>query len=61
MLDIPLNNKKAMGVYFVEGYGQTENCAAGAGTLWSNYCVEDGCVGKCSIISASYKHSEYLR
>ena len=33
------------GVYFVEGYGQTENCAAGCGTMFANYCFEDGAIG----------------
>jgi len=37
--------REATGAYFIEGYGQTENCAAGCGTVFSNYCVEDGSVG----------------
>ena len=36
--------REATGAYFIEGYGQTENCAAGCGTVFSNYCVEDGSV-----------------
>lgn len=37
--------REVTGVYFVEGYGQTENCAAGCGTMFANYCFEDGAIG----------------
>ena len=37
--------REMFGCYFIEGYGQTENAAAGCGTLFANYCEEDGCIG----------------
>lgn len=37
--------REIFGCYFVEGYGQTENAAAGCGTTFANYCEEDGCIG----------------
>jgi len=37
--------REAMSVYFVEGYGQTENCAGISATMFANYCDEDGAVG----------------
>lgn len=37
--------REIFGCYFIEGYGQTENAAAGAGTIFANYCEEDGCIG----------------
>ena len=42
--------RELMGVYFIEGYGQTENCAAGCGTMFANYCFEDGAIGKVYIL-----------
>jgi len=37
--------REIFGCYFIEGYGQTENAAAGCGTMFANYCNEDGCIG----------------
>jgi len=37
--------RELFSVYFVEGYGQTENAAAGCGTIFANYTKEDGCIG----------------
>ena len=37
--------REAMSVYFIEGYGQTENCAGISATMCANYCEEDGAVG----------------
>ena len=37
--------REVFSVYFIEGYGQTENCAAGVGTMFANYCFDDGAVG----------------
>jgi len=37
--------REVTGAYFIEGYGQTENCAAGCGTMFANYCFEDGAIG----------------
>ena len=37
--------REAMSVYFIEGYGQTENCAGISATMFANYCEEDGAVG----------------
>ena len=37
--------REAMSVYFIEGYGQTENCAGISATMFANYCDEDGAVG----------------
>merc|ERR1711970_674771 len=37
--------REIMSVYFIEGYGQTENAAAACGTCFANYTKEDGCIG----------------